>query len=195
MARVHYEYIPDEPNDRDNYGPCAWCRHSRFTDTTKVECTRYGGSEDPRKQYSCFEKHPSRTLSSIERAFTWYIMTAICDILNINENNKFFTQIGTLIDLVREDTETKGEATMYDLVGPEIAVRLYRENNRVEFCTNLMTNYLAKAFVAIDENRMNDAINIYKSMVNFLYVRYTRKDNLENIIDVDVIAKPKILVK
>ena len=113
----------------------------------------------------------------------------------INENNKFFTQIGTLIDLVREDAETKGEATMYDLVGPEIAVRLYRENNRVEFCTYLMTNYLSKAFVAIADNRLEDAISIYEEMVKFLYVRYTRKDNLENIIDVDVIAKPKILVK
>ena len=59
----------------------------------------------------------------------------------------------------------------------------------------MLANYLSKAFVAIADNRLEDAISIYEEMVRFLQIRYASKDRLENIIDVDVIAKPKILVK
>ena len=196
MAKVHYDYIPDEPSSRSKDGPCVWCRNGEFTSSTSIYCAKYGGKEDPRKvYYGCFEKHPTRKLRNIEDHYTWYIMTAICDILNIDESNEFFTKIGTLIDLVREDITTNNEASIYDSIGPEIAVRLYNENNRLEFCKNLMINYLLKAFIAVDENRLEDAINTYKDMVKFLFIRYSRKDNYETIIDTDAITKPKMLIK
>ena len=52
---------------------------------------------------------------------------------------------------------------------------------------------MLKAFIAIDDNRLEDAINTYKDMVKFLFIRYSRKDNYETIIDTDAITNPKIL--
>lgn len=125
----------------------------------------------------------------------YYILTAICNVLGIKQGDGLFQNFKTLIQIVRSDINTFDKAINYDIYGPMIADRIEQDPNKVELCKDLLANYLSKAFVAIADNRLEDAISIYEEMVRFLQIRYASKDRLENIIDVDVIAKPKILVK
>lgn len=126
---------------------------------------------------------------------SYYILTAICKVLCIKQGNGLFQNFKTLIQIVRSDINTLDKAINYDIYGPIIAGKIGQDSNRVELCKDLLTNYLSKAFVAIADNKLEDAISIYEEMVKFLYAKYASKENFENIIDVDVIAKPKVLVK
>lgn len=173
MFNSHYEYKCDLG------GYSKWdersCSRYREVSSTDVDCVARYYEFTGRKYY--------------------YILTAICNVLGIKREDGLFQNFKTLIQIVRSDINTLDKAINYDIYGPMIADRIEQDLNKVELCKDLLANYLSKAFVAIAENRIEDAISIYEEMVKFLYVRYTRKDNLENIIDVDVIAKPKILVK
>ena len=142
-----------------------------------------------------YEYDRSKNYDFWRRIYTYYILTAISDILNISKYGDLYQNFMTLIQLVRSDETTSMESCMYNVYGPMLANCLYNDSNKVEVCKYLLTNYLLKAFIAISENRLEDAISIYEEMVRFLYEKYTRENNFENIIDVDVIAKPKVLVK
>ncbi len=179
---------------QDQCGSCAksvvsqtslTCYCEKYRDTYKLD--------DEACKYYEYDK--SKNYNFWRKIYTYYILTAISDILNIDKYGDLYQNFMTLIQLVRSDETICKEACMYNVYGPILANCLYNDPNKVEICKDLLTNYLSKAFVAIADNRLDDAINIYKSMVEFLYVRYASKENFENIIDVDVVAKPKVLVK
>ena len=127
--------------------------------------------------------------------YTYYVLTAICDILGIDKNNELYQEFVALIQLVRSDASMEKEAVAYNAFGPMIATSLYQDPNGVELCKNLLTTYLAKAFIAIKENRQEDAIRIYEDMVKFLFVRYRNVEDFSNIIDQNQFPNPKVMIK
>lgn len=185
-----------DPNNEYYTGSGLFGGHYEYMCCEKGVRTKW----DDNKCWNYSAVSPSK-VDCVERYYTftrrryYYILTAICNVLGIKQGDGLFQNFKTLIQIVRSDINTLDKAINYDIYGPMIADKIELDHNRVELCKDLLANYLSKAFVAIADNRLEDAISIYEEMVNFLYVRYTRKDNLENIIDVDVIAKPKILVK
>ena len=125
----------------------------------------------------------------------YFILTAICDILGSSRENRLFREIKTLIDLVREDSETEKEAIGYDSFGPEIANKLRIDKDNVSICNFLVENYLKNIYISIGLNQQEEAINTYKDMVMYLYMRYRNIDNYNEIVDAKQFENPKILVK
>lgn len=124
----------------------------------------------------------------------YFILTVICEVLGIDENHDLFQEIKALIQLVRSDNETLKEAVAYNAFGEEIADLLAIDPNRVEICKFLLVNYLSKVLILIKENKPEEAINEYKNMVSYLFVKYRNQENYANLINEDEIA-PKKLVK
>lgn len=176
---------------------CGSCAYSTVS-TTALKCycnKRRATYRLDERKCSYYQSDRSKDYDFWRDIYTYYILTAISDILNIDKNNELYQEFMTLIQLVRSDETTMKEAIAYDTFGPMLADNLYQDPNRVEICKNLLTSYLTKAFIAIKENRLEDAINTYVDMVKFLLVKYSSKDNYEIIIDVDTITNPKILIK
>lgn len=189
---------------------CGGCEHldsknselvGFFNSHYEYMCTLKGYTRwDDRKCYDYDEVSPTK-VDCAKRYYTFtgrkyfYILTAICNVLGIKQEDGLFQNFKTLIQIVRNDIDTFDKAIQYDVYGPIIADKIESDFNRVELCKDLLTNYLAKAFIAIEENRLEDAILIYEEMVKFLYVRYSQKDDFKSLIDVDVITNQKVLVK
>ncbi len=175
-------------------GQCGSCAHSTVSNQ-KLECycnerrATYKLSE-PKCRY--YIKDNSRDYDFWREIYTYYILTAIFDILGIDKNNKLYQNIMTLIQLVREDELTTKEAIGYDIFGAEVADKLRQDPNRVEISNYLLTSYLTKIYIAIEMNNQEEAINIYKQMVTELYNRYKGQEELNTILDVDMMSKSKV---
>ena len=172
------------------YGKCGGCTSMNPRNSSsslfsgyKYKCLLRGSS------YSWNERACSRAtyidperVDACERyrEFTgrrYYILTAICEILGIDMNNGLYREISTLIDLVREDETTTKEAIGYDTFGIEIANKLRMDEDRVEICNFLLKNYLVKVYCASKLNKIDEAINTYKEMVEYLFIRYRKIEN------------------
>ena len=176
---------------------CGSCAYSTVS-TTALKCycnKRRATYRLDERKCSYYQSDRSKDYDFWRDIYTYYILTAISDILNIDKNNELYQEFMTLIQLVRSDETTMKEAIAYDTFGPMLADNLYQDPNRVEICKNLLTSYLTKAFIAIKENRLEDAINTYVDMVKFLFVRYHNKETYNNLIDVDVITNQKTFIK
>ena len=113
----------------------------------------------------------------------YFILTAICEILGISKENRLYQEIKALIETVREDENTQKEAISYDSVGPLLADKLRADEDRINICNFLLENYLTKIYIAIGYNNTTDAINIYKDMVKYLFLRYKNIDNYSELIE------------
>lgn len=187
------------------YGKCGGCKQmnphagtSGFFSGYKFPCSRTGGSYrwddiscskvdyvDP-NSVDCVERY---------RLFTgkrYYILTAICEILGIDFETVLFQKIRTLIDLVREDKTTTKEAIGYDTFGIEVANQLREDAEKEEICNFLLKNYLINVYSLIKLNKTKEAIELYKEMVKYLFIRYREQNYL---IEPSIFENKKILVK
>ncbi len=193
MARYHYEYLENEYGEN-----CQWCANSTFL---RYECKRVRCGLDGHNYANGFhcrkwEKHPTRTANDIlSYQLYFYILSAICQILDIDMNNRIYQEIKSLIELVREDETTTKEAIGYDSFGPELANKLRYDEKRVNISQYLLENYLIKIYSLIGLNQQEKAIEIYKDMVMYLYMRYRNMDNYAELIDAKQFENPKILLK
>ena len=165
------------------------------------KCTKKGGYYrwDDRPCYSIEYVDPEK-VDCCERYkdFTgrkYFILSAICEILGIDSNNKLMTEIKSLIDVVRKDGTTQREAIAYDEFGPEIADNLRSDSERVEICNYLLKDYIAPIYCFIRNNKLYEAIEMYENMVRFLFYRYQRMNNYEEIIETKCFENPKIKIK
>ena len=178
-------------------GQCGSCAHSSVsTSRLSCYCNKRRATyklDEPKCRY--YENNRSRNYDFWRDIYTYYVLTAICDILGIDKNNELYQEFVALIQLVRSDASMEKEAVAYNAFGPMIATFLYQDPNGVELCKNLLTTYLAKAFIAIKENRQEDAIRIYEDMIKFLFVRYRNVEDFSNIIDQNQFPNPKVMIK
>lgn len=164
-------------------------RHKLNEPAGRYRCNKYDGPVDPeRRDYA--ELYYQMT----GRRY-YFILTVICEVLGIDKNHEFYQEIKTLIQLVRQDSTTEKEAVGYDTFGPEIADNLLRDPNVIELCKSLLTNYLTRAFILIKENKQEEAIQVYKDMVTFLFIRYRNVENYSNLISGESFENPKVLIR
>lgn len=144
--------------------------------------------------YRDFYKIYDELAYEIKRA-RYYILTAICTILNIDFASDLYQEIKTLIDLVREDEATINEAAGYYAIGPSLADMLYRDHDAINISNFLLENYLTDVYVLIKNNKQEDAIKKYREMVTFLFIKYRKEENYSNIIKEETFQNPKTLIK
>ena len=125
----------------------------------------------------------------------YFILTAICDILGMDRDNRIYKEVKALIDLVRSDETTQKEAIAYDSFGPEIAERLRQDPERVNICNYLLNNYLVQIYIHIGLNNTTEAINVYRNMVEYLFIRYRNMDNYSELINSSNFENPKVMIK
>jgi len=160
---------------------CGSCAISEVSDR-RLDCycqkyrRTYRLSEPKCRDYI---KDRSRNYDFWRRIYTYYILTAVCDILGISKDNAIYQEIMTLISLVREDVTTVNEANEYDTVGPVIADRLRNDLDNINISNFIFNNYLVNVYCLIKLNRTDEAIELYKNMVEFLMIRY-RNNELED---------------
>ena len=94
-----------------------------------------------------------------------------------------------------DDQTKQSDAISYDIVGVQLAVNLYRDQNSVQICQFLLTNYLTKVYLLIKENKQEEAIQVYKDMVTFLFIRYRNAEDYSNLINSESFENPKTLIK
>ncbi|MBR3661592.1 MAG: hypothetical protein IKN63_06840 [Bacilli bacterium] len=188
-------------------GKCASCEYFDINNRTsssvlfgeKYKCTKRGSSVSWRENTCSRLKELSPSVVDCYQRYIkltrYYILTAICDILGIDENNRIYQEISALISTVREDETTIKEATLYNTYGPELADMLRSDSDKVSICEFLLENYLTKVCINIGFNKINEAINDYQDMVEYLYLRYKNIDNYAELIDSKGFENPKVLVK
>ena len=169
-----------------DYGSLKWycSKRGRFYQLSESKCSYY-------------IKDNSRNRDFWMKIYTYYILTAVFDILGLDKENQLYQETMTLIQLIREDDSTVKEAVGYDILGKDIADKLRQDPNREEIAKYLLTNYLTRVYIAIETNNQEDAINIYKEMVVYLVDKYQKQDSYNNLIDGTMLESEqvKILIK
>ena len=168
---------------------CGSCGHSTVLDSSlKCRCNKRNAKyplDSPACRY--YVKDNSRDYRFWEKIYTYYVLTAIFDILEIDRGNIVYEEIRTLIDLVRIDKSTIEEANSYDAFGLDLAIQLRSDPDRVEIANFLLQEYIVKIYAYIGLNRQEDAIELFKEMVNYLFIRYRNinnyADNKTTVID------------
>lgn len=167
---------------------CSYVSYAHRLNESAGNCRKYDGPVDPdRRDYTKLYYNLTGR--------KYFILTVICEVLGISENHELYQEFKTLIQLVRNDSSTEKEAIAYNIFGLEISEKLIKDENAYNICSFLLTNYLSKAFILIKENKTEEAINVYKEMVKYLFIKYRKVENYSNIIKEETFQNPKALIK
>ena len=116
-----------------------------------------------------------------------YLTTAMCNILNYPDDNYYLQTLRTFRDTVlKQDVKYYPLLVTYDVIGPLIALNLSQDKDRVQIANTMFTNYISKAVSAIEENKTNEATNIYLAMTNALAERYNVNTKIITINPEDI---------
>ena len=115
--------------------------------------------------------------------YRYFILTAISEILGFSYDNRLFTEISALIDIVRSDETTTREAIGYDAFGPELADKLRMDADRENLCNHLLHKYIIPIYSLIGYKKLDEAIVKYENMVRFLFYKYKKIDNYKELIN------------
>ena len=108
-----------------------------------------------------------------------YLTTAMCNILDYPDNNYYLNTLRTFRDTVlQQDFKYIPLLLSYDTIGPQIAYELENDENKVEIATNLFNKFITASVTAIENNKVNDAVNIYVAMTQSLAERYNINTNI-----------------
>lgn len=108
-----------------------------------------------------------------------YLTTAMCNILNYPDDNYYLQTLRTFRDTVlKQNYKYIPILLSYDVIGPQIAYNLMNDEKRVEIATSLFNNYITASVTAIENNKTNDAINIYTAMTQSLADKYNINTNI-----------------
>ena len=166
----------------ENY--CAACTYlGERQDCGKYYCDRKGEwhyATDPRC-YSFCEAY-SRSTSARENMYDnsrshsssgCYITTIMCHILEMTDDNYYLETLRNFRDnVLKKDAKHFPLLIQYDKIGPMIANCLENDEANKEIANVLFTNYIQKTVTAIEEGKVNTAINIYIAMTQSLIEKY-----------------------
>lgn len=165
-------------------GYCAACTYlgERADYNGKYYCSRNGDvyACDPRC-YSFCEAY-SRSNSARENMYNnsrghqgegCYLTTAMCNILNYPDDNYYLQTLRSFRDnTLKTNVNYIPLLLVYDMVGPSIAFNLENDKNKEEIANSLFNEYISQAVISIENEKVEDAINIYMAMTCSLAKRY-----------------------
>ena len=178
----HSEYMPQGES-------CGWCKNLNIYDARglKAYC-RLKRTYYPINDRICskrnYERDLTRTYDQLKEFLTYHVSTAVCTVLGMDNNSLTFQSIKKLRDIVEASGEHKDLIALYDVYGPVIVSHIAYDSNRVEVCRDLLINYISKVAILVAEENIEDAVNLYKEMIESLYKRYIDEDMvLSNLIN------------
>ena len=102
-----------------------------------------------------------------------YLTTIMCKLLNYPDNNYYLNTLRKFRDdIMKTNPKYIPLLLTYDYVGPMISYGLAHDKNGKEIAEVFFSNYIIKSVTAIEEEKYNDAINIYKAMTEELANKY-----------------------
>ena len=103
----------------------------------------------------------------------YYILTAITLLLNLDDNNEYLESFKYLRDYIMPTFDAGIEFTdQYDEFGPRIAEELMNDDNRIEYASYLLENYIKPMKQDLDNGLYNLAFDKFKLCYNQLYKKY-----------------------
>lgn len=162
---------------------CAACTYlgERIDYKGKYYCSRNGDvyASDPRCDSFC--EAYSRSNSARENMYNnsrghqggCYLTTAMCNILNYPDDNYYLQTLRSFRDnTLKTNINYIPMLLVYDTIGPMIAYNLLNDKNKEEIANSLFNEYISKAVTSIENEKVEDAINIYMAMTTSLAKRY-----------------------
>ena len=111
-----------------------------------------------------------------------YLTTAMCNILNYPDDNYYLQTLRTFRDTkLKTNVNYYPLLLTYDVIGPQIAKNLLEDEHKEIIAITLFRTHISKAVTAIENNKINEAINIYTAMTAELADRYNINMNIINI--------------
>ena len=108
-----------------------------------------------------------------------YLTTIMCKILNYPDNNYYLNTLRNFRDnIMKTNPEYIPLLITYDTIGPIISYNLSIDHNKKDIAMAFFGNYITKAVDAINEEKYNEAINIYKAMTASLAEKYNININI-----------------
>ncbi len=102
-----------------------------------------------------------------------YLTTIMCKILNYPDNNYYLNTLRQFRDnVMKTNIKYIPLLVTYDMIGPMISYELEKDKNNKVIATTFFSNYITKSVAAIEEEKYETAINIYKAMTDELAKRY-----------------------
>ena len=173
---------------------CAACTYmDEKLDCGKYWCEKKGENRkasDP-KCYSFCEAY-RRSNSARENMYNnsnassgCYLTTIMCNILNYPDNNYYLNTLRKFRDnYMKQNPKYFPLLFMYDTIGPIISYKLSKDKHNKEIAMTFFNNYIVKSVNAIEEEKYEIAINIYKAMTESLTERYH--------FDINLITPPNV---
>ena len=116
--------------------------------------------------------YPDDSCSYYKRRSGYYITTAICDLLGLDEDCEIRNVMKNLRDNIMEkDTKYQDILSEYDVVGPQIASNLeneYNEKDDKELVCSLFNFYIQPTVRLCNEGKTDEAISRYLEMTRSL---------------------------
>ena len=174
----------------------------------------YSRSDSARKNMynNSYNHNPSSSSSSSDSSYDsplCYLTTAMCNILGYEDNNQYLETLRKFRDeTLKKDYKYLPLLLMYDVIGPQIAYELNKDPNRNSIAKMLFDDpkagYIQKAVIAIEEKKIEDAVNIYVAMTKSLAKRYNINTNIlyvspesinPNTIDINTLGHGKSRIR
>lgn len=128
-------------------------------------CEAYSRSNSARK--NMYDNSKSHSSSGC------YLTTTMCNILGYNDDNYYLQTLRSYRDKVlKQDIRNWSLLVTYDTIGPEIAAHLLQDENKEDIAHTLFNTYINNAVIAIEENKHEEAKNIYIAMTSALAEKY-----------------------
>ena len=139
-------------------------------------CEAYGRSNNARENMYIISKNSGSSC---------YLTTIMCVILNYKDDNYYLNTLRSFRDnVMKKDPKYFPLLITYDTIGPIISYELMKDKDKKEIATAFFNNYITKSVMAIEENKYETAINIYKAMTYELAIKYH--------LNLDLITPPKL---
>ena len=112
-------------------------------------------------------------LRQISKSHGYYVVTAITEILGLSEDNGYMETFKYLRDVVLPaNEEYQGFIDDYEEDGPALAELIKKDDNSQEYAEYLRVNYLNRLISLFCQDRIDDAIALYTSMLDVIKEKY-----------------------
>ncbi len=174
-------------SERANYSGKYWCERKGIDiEASAPKCYNFCEAYS-RSNYARENMYQNSQGSSSSGC---YLTTIMCKILNYPNDNYYLNTLRKFRDNVMlKDKKYLSFLLMYDFAGPMISYELEKDKNKEEIAKTFFNNYITKSVTAIELEKYDTAINIYKAMTEELGNRYHIDINLvtpEKVEDVDI---------
>ena len=124
-----------------------------------------------------------------------YLTTIMCKLLDFPDNNYYLNTLRKFRDeVMKTNSKYIPLLLVYDNIGPMISHAMENDKHGKEIASAFFTHYIVPSVTAIEEDKDETAINIYKSMTFTLAEHYNINQNIviENNYDYNTLGHGKV---